>query len=295
LTVAGAETRQVLAANLCSCLLTARRNAERKGVLDFSASLNVRRLDPENVALTARVEQGPPYRVGRIEFTGNHHYTDAAVRRNFRLDEGRPLDRRLLRASVARLNQTMQFEPLDDRALTIQSHPEAGIADVLVQLTERKTRAWAISGPVGPASLAGPLQASLSSRLPPWGKGLFELSTYSACISLIAFAHPIIPLLAAPRLQPVLAIERPFTPGEGWKSGFLIAPQLGWQRSALMYAFTQLRHRVQPAAREPDLPVAVERLQGAVTMMCEAPKPRFAAWRNTAAIAVRFLSAISSL
>jgi len=295
LRVAGAETDQVRAANLCSCLLTARRDAERKGVLDFSASLNIRRLDPESAALAARIEQGPPYNVGRIEFTGNHHYAGAAVRRNFRLDEGRPLDRHLLRSSLARLNQTLQFEPIDDHALTIQPHPEAGVADVLVQLTERKTRAWAISGPVGPASLAGPLQASLSSRLPPWGKGLFELSTYSASVSLIAFAHPIIPLLAAPRFRPVVALQRPFTPGEGWKSGFLIAPQLGWQRSALMYAFTQLQHRLQPPALEPDLPVTVERPQGAATMMCEAPKPRFAAWRNTVAIAVRFLSAVSSL
>jgi len=289
------EIRQVRPENLCPCLLAARRDAEREGILDFSARLNIQRLDQESAALTASVDRGTAYRAGRIEFAGNHHCTDANVRRNFLLDEGQPLDRQLLRTSVARLNQTMQFEPLDDHDVTIREHTETGVADVLVRLTERKPRAWAISGPVGPPSLAGPLAASLSSRLPPWGRGLLELSTYTASISLIAFAHPLIPVLAAPRFLPVLALQRPYTPGEGWQSGFVIAPQLGWQRSALSYAFTQLQHRLRAPVLDPELEVAVERPQGAATLVCDEPKPRFAAWRNTAALAVRFLSAISSL
>ena len=232
-----------------------------------------------------------------IEFAGNHRYSDAAVRRNFSLDEGQPLDRRLLRKSIERLNQTLQFEPIDDHALVVQPHPTIGEADVLVQLTERKHRAWSISGPVGPASLAGPLQASLSSRLPAWGQGLFELSTYAASISLVAFAHPLIPWLAASaaRFQPVLAIQRPFTPGDGWKSGFVIAPQIGWPRSALSYASTQLQNRLRPSALEPELAVTVPRPQGDVAMFCEPRGPRFAAWRLTAGLVIRFLSAISSL
>lgn len=283
---------------LCSCLLTSRRDAERAGVLDFAASLAVERLGDSAIAnVNAAIQSGPVYRVGRIEFTGNHRYSDATVRRNFSLDEGQPLDRRLLRNSVARLDQTLQFEPIDGHALVIQPHPETGEADVLVQLTESKHRAWAISGPVGPASLAGPLQASLSSRLPAWGHGVFELSTYVASISLVAFAHPLIPLLAgsAARFQPVLAIQRPFTPGEGWKSGFVIAPQLGWQRSALLYGSTQLQKRLRPAPLEPELPVTVSRPHGDVAMFCEPRGPRFAAWRLTAALAARLLGAIANL
>jgi hypothetical protein len=258
----------------------------------------VERLDPSNVAsVTAAVQPGPAYRVGRIEFTGNHRYSDAAVRRNFSLDEGQPLDRRLLRKSIARLNQTLWFEPMDDDSLVVQPHLATGEADVLLQLTERKFRAWAISGPVGPVSLGGPLQASLSSRLPGWGQGMFELSTYVASISLVAFAHPLIPWLAASgvRFQPVVAIQRPFTPGEGWKSGFVIAPQIGWPRSILIYAFNQLQNRLRPAALEPELPVTVSRPQGDVTMFCEPRAPRFARLRLTTAMAARFLAEIPSL
>ena len=283
---------------LCSCLLTLRRDAERSGVLEFAANLDVEHLGNSATAnLKAGVQRGPAYHVGRIEFTGNHRYTDAAVRRNFSLDEGQPLDRRLLRKSIARLNQTPQFDPIDDHALVVQPHPATGEADVLVQLTERNHRAWSISGPVGPASLAGPLQASLSSRLPAWGQGIFELSTYVASISLVAFAHPLIPWLAAStaRFQPVLAIQRPFTPGEGWNSGFIIAPQIGWPRSALSYASAQLQNRLRPAVLEHELPVTVPRPQGDVAMFCEPRGPRVAAWRNTAALAARFLSAIASL
>jgi outer membrane protein insertion porin family len=283
---------------LCSCLLTARRAAERSGVLDFSASLNVERVgDPATADLSAAIQAGPSYRVGRIEFIGNHRYTDAAVRRKFSLDEGQPLDRGLLRKSIARLNQTLQFDPIDDHALVVQPHPVTGEADVFVRLTERQFRAWAISGPVGPASLAGPLQASLSSRLPGWGQGMLELSTYVASISLVAFAQPLIPWLAASavRFQPVLAIQRPFTPGEGWKSGFIIAPQIGWQRSVLSYASTQLQNRLRPAPLEPELPVSVSRPQGDVAMLCEPGGPRLAALRLTAALAARFLGAIASL
>jgi hypothetical protein len=126
---------------------------------------------------------------------------------------------------------------------------------------------------------------------------MFELSTYVASISLVAFAHPLIPWLAASavRFQPVLAIQRPFTPGEGWKSGFVIAPQIGWPRSVLSYASIQLQNRLRPAPLEPELPVTVSRPQRDVAMFCEERPPRFAVWRLTAAMAARFLGAVASL
>jgi len=271
-------------ADLCSCLLAARRDAERRGILDFSATLDA--------TLTAHAAKGTPYRVGRIEFTGNHRFSDSAVRRNMLLDEGAPLDRMLLRKSIARINRTGWFDPIGESAIAIRTDPAKGLVDVTLGLTERRHRAWSISGPVGPLSIAGPLEASLSSRLPAWGSGLLELPTYTASFSLVAFAHPLLPFLAIASKSPILpllAVQRPFTPGEGWMSGFVIAPQLGWQRTALGYAVTQFQQRLLPNAPEEELPVTVERAPGEAILVCDPPKPRFAMFRRGAALGLRML------
>jgi len=277
--------------NLCSCLMAARRDAEWKGVLEFSATVDVL------PTLTTHIEEGPAYRVGRIEFTGNHRFSDSAVRRNMLLDEGAPLDRILLRKSIARINRTGWFDPIGESAVAIHTDPATGLADVTLGLTERQHRAWSISGPVGPLSIAGPLQASLSSRLPAWGSGLLELSTYTASFSLVAFAHPLLPFLAIASKGPVLpllALQRPFTPGEGWMSGFIIAPQLGWQRTALGYATTQIEQRLSPrltgdSALEEELQATLQRPQGDMVLVCDPPKPRLANLRRGTALALRLL------
>ncbi len=150
-------------------------------------------------------------------------------------------------------------------------------------------------------SFAGPLQASISSRLPLWGQGVFELSTYAASLSLVAFSHPLLPLLSIAsnrHLLLVAALERPFTPGEGWKSGFVIAPQLGWRFPAMSYAAAQFQHRLLPALTgerglETELPVILERQQGDAMLLCTPPKPRFAALRLAAAMVVQFLGAFT--
>jgi hypothetical protein len=170
-----------------------------------------------------------------------------------------------------------------------------------VRLTERKRGSWRLSGPVGPAALAGPLEASLGARLPPWGRGLLELSTYTVSVSMLAFAHPLLPILNAPqRFTPILALQRPYVPGEGWKSGFLIAPQLGWKDSAIGYATTQLQQRLLPLVSvdrslEPELNVTVNRPTGDAMLACEAPKPRLGLFRTTASVALRLMGSLAAL
>jgi hypothetical protein len=294
------------AGELCSCLLAARRDAERRGVLDFSAKLGLHFTNAEPVSstsadLTASVTEGRPYRLGRITFTGNHRFSDANVRRNLVLDEGDWLNRRLLRKSIARLNQTLQFEPLDENSIGIHPHSKTGDADIEIRLAERNRRAWSISGPLGTMSFAGPLQASISSRLPPWGRGVFDLSTFAASLSLVAFSHPLLPLLSIAskrHLLLVLALERPFTPGEGWRSGFVIAPQMGWRFPAMSYAAAQFQHRLLPVLTgdrglDAELPVIMERPHGDATLLCAPPKPRLLALRMAAAMLVQFLGALT--
>jgi len=290
------------AASVCTCLLAARREAQRQGILDFTASLQVLPADPDTVDLRAAIERGRGYRIGRIDFIGHRRYSDSTLRRNFLLDEGQLLDELQLRKSIDRLNRTNLFEPITEKSFAIQTDEATGIANVVVRLTERKRGAWNLSGPVGPASFAGPLQASISSRLPPWGAGLFELSTYTASVTMFAFAHPILPLLAIGNkhpLLPVLVLARPFAPAYGWKSGFSFAPQLGWRASALSYAIVQTQQRLLPALSGDrgvisPLTVTVQRDRGETVMFCEQPKPRLATVRNVVSLAVRFAGSFAS-
>ncbi|HYL75952.1 MAG TPA: POTRA domain-containing protein [Bryobacteraceae bacterium] len=285
----------------CPCLFAARRAAEREGILDFAASVHIQ--PTENRAdVNLNIQRGRPYRVGRITFIGNHHYSDATLRRNLVLDEGQLFDEMLLRKSLARLNGTGLFETVNENNAVVHSDAATGIADIVIQLTEHKRGAWRLSGPAGPPSLAGPLEASISSRLPPWGAGLFELSTYAASVSMYAFAHPLLPLLAMSgkrRLLPVLALQRPFSPGEGWRSGFSFAPQLGWRALGLSYGVTQTEQRLLPLLSGdrglvPELTVTVEGpgIEGAI--LCDPPPPRFAKARSAAGIALRFAGALAA-
>jgi hypothetical protein len=131
---------------------------------------------------------------------------------------------------------------------------------------------------------------------------LLELSTYTASVSMFAFADPLLPLLAVDprrRLLPVLALQRPFSPAEGWKSGFSLAPQLGWRASGLSYSITQAQQRLLPLLSgnrglTPELQVAVQAPGGDGVIFCEPPPPRFDHARIAAAVGLRVLGALAA-
>jgi hypothetical protein len=281
--VANPGPQTPLPRDFCRNLLSQRREAQQSGILDFTARYDV------DTGLN--VERGRSYRVGRIEFQGNHHVSDITIRRNFVLDEGDVFDELMLRRSVARINRSGMFEPIDEKHVIVHPDPETGFADVTVRVTERKRGRWGISGPVGPLSLAGPLQASITSRLPGW-------SSYAFSVSIFAFGRSMLPILnAPPAFLPVVSLGRAFMPGEGWKSGFTLAPQLGWQQNVLGYGVSQLQGRLMPLLTgernaQPPLPVTVTRPEGEATMFCEVPKPRLAPLRATAGVALHFLGAL---
>ncbi|HUI57778.1 MAG TPA: POTRA domain-containing protein [Bryobacteraceae bacterium] len=283
------DARHPAPKHLCGELLAERREAQRQGVLDYSVKLD----SHGGMAVT----RGPAYRVGRIDFLGNHHYSDSAVRRNFVLMEGQLFDERLLRKSIARLNRTHWFGEIESRNVLVQPDVRTGLANVTVQLAERKSGSWKLSGPVGPLSLAGPVQATIASRLPPWGRGIFELSTYAASVSLFAFPKPLLPIVNQPKgFIPVLALQRAFTPGEGWRSGFAIAPQLGWRNLGVGYGVAQTEGRLAPVlagSAAPPLDVTVERPAGEAVMSCEAPKPRLWWMRRAAGVGMNVLGSLA--
>ncbi len=261
------EIRYEISKDLCRTLFMDRRDAQREGVLDFTARFDF--------AHGLSMERGRPYRVGRIDFTGNRHFSDNLVRRHFVLDEGAIFDERLLRRSIARLNRSALFEPIDQRSVVVNRDAASGIADVTLRLTERKRGGWNLSGP-------WPLQASVSARIPKWATYAASVSVYGSTLKLLNLPR---------RFIPILAMHRPYTAAEGWKSGFAIAPQVGWRGGGIGYAATQVQRRLLPvisAERNAEPPLAVT---GDIETSCVL-KPKLRILRTAATLGLQFVGTI---
>jgi hypothetical protein len=159
-----------------------------------------------------------------------------------------------LRASLARLNRSGLFEPLTPGDVEIRRKPDALTADLTVAIRERPGRRWSLAGPLGPSPF-GLLEATISSRLPPWGRGVFEASTYYLTFSVTGISNPLIRLLpipARPSPPALLVLERPYLPGQALLSGFALSPQLSAPRLLAGYGLTHLDRVAQAALiREP--------------------------------------------
>lgn len=285
--------------DVCKALLLERRKAEKTGVLDFTAKIEVRELPDSAIPggalskkwadLTATIQKGQPYRVGHIDFYGSHSFRDSTIRKAFVFDEGDPMDQTLLRQSLTRLNRSGLFEPLSESNVVVRTPPGSDHADILIDLHERKMRHWLLSGPVGPMSLAGPLEFAIGSRLPPWGRSILELSTYAISMHFMLFPKPLAELLPGfpnTRFIWMATIDRAPLPGETLLSGFSIAPQLGWQGVAMGYGISKIRGLVGNALgrdryETPVLPVAIVHAdEGAPEdgrggmLYCEEPKSK---------------------
>jgi len=298
---------------ICKALFEEHRDAERAGILDFTSQIEVRDL-PElggagkSADLMVTSTRGTPYRIGRIEFRGNRSFSDATIRRAFLLDEGDLLDQGRLRKSLARLNNTGLFEPLSESNVAINTPPGSDRADIFLNLRERKTRFWNLSGPVGPMSIGGSLYFKIGTRLPPWGWRLVELSTYTVSMNFMLIPKSVATLLPGFPSSGFLAaatIQRPLLPGQPIFSGFSIAPQLGWQGMLLGYGFSRARWLVSPWFSSPPAPPAlavaiVHTTEGGATdatptgtLYCEAPKPRFTWARRAGGLATGLMFSLA--
>ena len=294
--------------SLCTCLLDARRIAEAHGQLDFAAEIDVSPTDAAAasesigkwVDVTARVRRGSEYTIGRINFSGHRRVNDATLRRAIALQERAVFDVRQLRVSLAALNSSGLFEPLTLRDVEITRNPDTLTADLKIAVRERPGRRWSLSGPITPAAFATSLQANISARLPPWGRGVFEASTYYVTFSLTGFLNPLARLLPirARAGRPLLVLERPYVPGQGLFSGFEFSPQLSARSLLANYGLIHLdaTTRVRLNGAQPDdsgllIPIlgphrsdAGRRSEEARFLICKPPPPR-RLWLRVAAIA----------
>jgi Surface antigen variable number repeat len=301
--------------SLCRCLLKAQSKAEKAGNLDFAVQLEVRSIRKEEpdanpaqrgnardheplAALKAKLETGPSYKVGRIDFQGNHNFGDLTLRRALLLNEGETFDSGKLRGSLSRLNQMGFFENLTQDQVRVVRDPARNQVDLTLDVKEKPRGRWALAGSAEPLSLLKPLQFSVGSRLPSWGSKTLELSTYFASMTVFPWSEPFAPpfLPSGNRWKPLLAVTRARLPGEEWRSGFAILPQEGWKgtlfNSGLMQAQRVASLFGDDSSTLPELPVAVWRVnhQGGPSageprlvgsLLCEPSKSRFT-WAKSA-------------
>jgi hypothetical protein len=176
---------------LCTCLLDLRRKAEGQGRIDFTAEVDSAGtgVPPD---LTVRIKPGSAHAVGRINFTGHSGINDSTLRRAMTIYEGGLLDVRQLRRSLARINDIGVFQPLTLTDIGVVGRDDGVTADVTIPLRERKRRSWSVSGPMFPG--LGTLRASVSWRLPPLGRGVFDATTYFVSLNVAGFAAPYLAL-----------------------------------------------------------------------------------------------------
>lgn len=263
---------------LCLSLLESRQMAESEGRLDFDVVAEASEHGGA-IELTAKVHMGAPYGVGRINFTGHQTINDSTLRRALTLHERDLFDVGELRRSLARLNESGLVEPLTLADVIVTRHAGSATADLTIPLRERGRRWWLLSGPIIPG--LGSYHASISSRLPAWGRGLIDASTYYVTFNLLGLVRPLLGVLPLLSKAPpaAVALERPYLPGQGLLSGFALSPQLSPRTTIAHYGRTQLSRLLRASLEEtPSEPLVVpitgsSRAAGE-QLVCAPPKPK---------------------
>lgn len=96
------------------------------------------------------VDEGKQFTLRRLEFTGNTFTRDRVMRREFLLNEGDIYNSRYLEISIARLNQTQYFDPIDPKGedVEIKTDEEQGDVDLLVKIKEKGRQQISFNGGV---------------------------------------------------------------------------------------------------------------------------------------------------
>ncbi len=127
----------------------------QQGFVNYSAEFEPEFKDnPSNpneglVDIKIVIDEGKQFTLRRLEFTGNTFTRDRVMRREFLLNEGDIYNSRYLEISVARLNQTQYFDPIDkDQDVEIKTDEEQGDVDLLVKIKEKGRQQISFNGGV---------------------------------------------------------------------------------------------------------------------------------------------------
>ena len=106
------------------------------------------------IYLDIDIDEGKPFYVSRIEFTGNSITRDKVIRRELLLEEGQVYNSRLWDLSLLRLNQLNYFEALKaDQDSESRQNADEGTVDLLLKLKEKGKNSIGLNG--GISGLSG--------------------------------------------------------------------------------------------------------------------------------------------
>ena len=102
------------------------------------------------VDIKITIDEGKQFTLRRLEFTGNTFTRDRVMRREFLLNEGDIYNQNYLEISIARLNQTQYFDPIDkDQDVETRVDDEQGDVDLIVKVKEKGRQQISFNGGVG--------------------------------------------------------------------------------------------------------------------------------------------------
>ncbi|MDM7920966.1 MAG: outer membrane protein assembly factor BamA [Pyrinomonadaceae bacterium] len=126
-----------------------------QGFVNYNAEFDPEFKDNPNnpnegiVDITITIEEGKQFSLRRLEFTGNTFTRDRVMRREFLLNEGDVYNQQYLEISVARLNQTQYFDPIDkDQDVETRTDEEEGEVDLVVKIKEKGRQQISFNGGV---------------------------------------------------------------------------------------------------------------------------------------------------
>ncbi len=127
----------------------------KQGFVQYAADFdpefkdNPAKPDEGIVDITIIIDEGKQFTLRRLEFTGNTFTRDKVMRREFLINEGDIYNQSYLDISVARLNQTQYFDPIDkDQDIEIRTDEEKGDVDLILKVKEKGRQQISFNGGV---------------------------------------------------------------------------------------------------------------------------------------------------
>jgi outer membrane protein insertion porin family len=120
-------------------------NAPTRGAIEATRILD---LDAHVVRIRIAPSEAP-YIVRRIEFRGEHRFSDRYLRRRIGLREGQPFDERGLENGLARLAKTGYFHQIRKEDIRVERNEATQTADVIIRVSEAGQQRASFSGGQG--------------------------------------------------------------------------------------------------------------------------------------------------